>query len=82
MTDGVSWIHRRKGLETEAEQMYNSVNYSDDFGGVEKDKKRANESFEHMKWLLDDLGLQEATKKAEAPSRQMTFLESCLTASA
>ena len=74
MTDGVSWIHRRKGLETGAEQMYNSVNYSDDFGGVEEDKKRATESFEHMKWLLDDLGLQEATKKAEAPSRQMTFL--------
>ena len=74
MTDGVSWIHRRKGLETEAEQMFNSCNYSDDFGGVEGDKKRAIESFEHLKWLLNDLGLQEATKKAEAPKTQMTFL--------
>lgn len=74
MTDCVSWIHRRKGLETDAEEMFYTVNYCDDFGGVEDDEARAIESFDHMKWLLDDLGLQEATKKSEAPSKQMTFL--------
>ena len=74
LTDGVSWIHRRRGLESSSEQMFNVVNYSDDFGGVETDEARATESFTQLKWLLDDVGLQEASKKAESPSKQMTFL--------
>ena len=74
LTDCVSWIHRRRGLETITEQMFNIVNYSDDFGGVETIHARAKESFSQLKWLLDDLGLQEAAKKAEPPSTQMTFL--------
>ena len=74
LTDCVSWVHTRRGLETDAEQLFNIVNYSDDFGGVEADKERATESFAQLKWLLEDLGLQEATKKAEPPSTQMTFL--------
>ena len=74
LTDSVSWIHRRRGLETDQEEMYHVVNYSDDFGGVEEQEARATQSFGQLKWLLDDLGLQEAVKKSEPPSTQMTFL--------
>ena len=44
LTDAVSWIHRRRGLETPDESMFNVVNYSDDLGGVEETKVRAFES--------------------------------------
>ena len=74
LTDCVSWIHGRRGLDTITEQMFNIVNYSDNFGGVETIHARAKESFSQLKLLLDDLGLQEAAKKAEPPSTQMTFL--------
>ena len=60
MTDCVSWIHRRSGIETDTEQMYNSVNYRDDLGCVETEEGQAMESFKHLKWILDDLGLQKA----------------------
>ena len=74
LTDSLAWIHRRSGLDTDEEQMYNVVNYSDDLGGVESDKHRAIESFTQLKRLLDDLGLEESVKKAEAPNTQMTYL--------
>ena len=74
LTDAVSWIHRRRGLETQEERMFNVVNYSDDLGGVESTKSRANESFLLMSSLFQDLGLDESVKKAEAPSTQMVYL--------
>ena len=74
ITDGLSWIHRRRGLETTLERPFNCVNYSDDIGGVEETKSRATESFAQLGWLMEDLGLDESVKKAEPPSTAMTYL--------
>ena len=74
LTDAVSWIHRRQGLETQEERMFNVVNYSDDLGGVEGTKARASESFHLLARLFKDLGLDESIKKAEGPSNQMVYL--------
>ena len=74
ITDALAWIHRRKGLETDLEKLFNVVNYSDDLGGCETDLSRATESFAQLKWLMEDLGLVESAKKAESPSTQMTYL--------
>ena len=74
LTDGLSWIHRRLGLESASEEQYNIVNYSDDMGGCETELLRAEESFTKLKHLMDDLGLEESTKKAEAPTNQLVYL--------
>ena len=74
ITDALAWIHRRRGLETSSEEMFNCVNYSDDVGGCETDKSRATESFAQLQWLLEDVGLAESTKKAESPSHEMVYL--------
>ena len=74
VTDALAWIHRRRGLETDQEVQFNVVNYSDDLGGCESDKARATESFAQLKWLLEDVGLQESVKKAESPSTEMVYL--------
>ena len=74
ITDALAWIHRRLGLETEKEKQFNLVNYSDDLGGVEPDLSRATESFEKLKVLMDDLGVDESCKKAEPPTTQMVYL--------
>ena len=81
ITDALAWIHRRLGLETEKEKLFNLVNYSDNLGGVEPDLQRATESFEKQKVLMDDLGVDESCKKVEPPTTQMVYLGSCLTAS-
>ena len=74
LTDALSWIHRRQGLDTPAEKQFNVVNYSDDLGGCEAELARAIESFNLLKVLMDDLGLDESLKKAEAPSQEMVYL--------
>ena len=74
LTDALSWIHQRQGLETAEEKLFNVANYSDDLGGCESDLGRAMESFTRLKVLMDDLGLEESDKKAEAPARQMVYL--------
>ena len=74
LTDALSWIHRRRGLETDLEKLFNCVNYSDDIGGVEETRARATESFVQLGWLMEDLGLDESVKKAEPPSTSMTYL--------
>ena len=74
VTDAVTWIHRRLGLDTAEEKPYNVVNYVDDLGGVESELPRATASYKTMGWLLDDLGLAESTKKAEEPTTCITFL--------
>ena len=74
ITDALSWIHRRRGLETAQETKFNVVNYSDDLGGCETDLDRAKESFTQLKWLMEDLGLVESSKKAEPPSTQLVYL--------
>ena len=35
ITDALSWIHRRTGLQTVEERMFNCINYCDGLGGVE-----------------------------------------------
>ena len=74
ITDALAWIHRRVGLETDEEKQYNVVNYSDDLGGCESSLARATDSFNNLQLLMEDLGLQESSKKAEAPSTKMVYL--------
>ena len=73
-TDAVAWAHRQSGLETDLEQMFNVVNYSDDLGGVEYSAVQAQRSFLALADLLADLGLAESTDKAVAPSTEMVYL--------
>ena len=74
ITDALSWIHRRLGLDTQEETLFNCVNYCDDLGGVESTKARAEESFTRLGSLLPELGLDESVDKARAPSTVMTYL--------
>ena len=74
VTTAVTWVHRRLGLETDAESLYNSLNYSDDIGGAEESFERALQSFEALGFLLRDLGLDESTSKAHPPSTSMPYL--------
>ena len=74
VTDAVSWILRRLGLEDEDEKPYQVVNYVDDLGGVEANLNRANTAYNKLNWLLEDLGLKESLKKAEPPSTCITYL--------
>merc|ERR1719320_1639385 len=48
--------------------------YVDDFGGVEKTKEEALESFHSMGNLLKELGLEEGVDKAQGPTQEMTYL--------
>ena len=72
ITTAVNWIHRRDGVLTDDEE-YRTLNYSDDFGGVEEGT-RADVSFNKIGKLLAELGLEEADDKASAPSTRMTYL--------
>ena len=74
MTDAVSWIHRQLGLDTPTEKPYNCINYSDDLGGAERDRERAEQSFMGLGNLLAELGLVESVDKARAPSTSMDYL--------
>ena len=74
ITDAVRWVHQRLGLNTDEETMFHSINYSDDFGGVEENMDRANESSEALAKLLGDLGLKESVDKYHPPSTCMPYL--------
>ena len=74
VTDALSWILRRLGLDHCVGKMFNCCNYVDDMGGVEKTKARAEAAFKTLGWLLEDLGLEESTDKAEAPTQRITYL--------
>ena len=74
VTTAVTWIHRRLGYETEDEEPYRSLNYSDDIGGCELTLARATQSFEALGRLLTELGLVESTSKAHPPSTSMPYL--------
>ena len=73
VTDAVSWILRRLGLEVGEGRPYNVCNYSDNLGGVEKTKERALAAYNKLSWLLADLGLDESVKKAEPPTTCITY---------
>ena len=74
VSDAVTWIHQGLGLETAAEKHYNTLNYSDDFGGVESTLERAMESSLALSKLLVDLGLLESHDKYHPPSTSMPYL--------
>ena len=74
VTDALSWILRRLGLESSEGRMYNCCNYVDNLGGVERAKARAAEAFKALGLLLTDLGLEESGDKAEAPTQRITYL--------
>ena len=74
LTTAVSWRHQRMGLETDSEEKFHSINYSDDIGGCERTLDRATESFNALAELFKDLGLAESTSKAHEPSTSMPYL--------
>ena len=74
LTDAVTWIHARLGLEHEGGKMFNSINYSDDIGGAETTLARATESSNALASLLVDLGLEESKSKEHKPSTKMPYL--------
>ena len=74
ITDAVSWIHRRLGLECGDGGNFSCCNYVDDIGGVEPTKARAEQSFKKLKELLEDLGLDESKDKSERPTTKITYL--------
>ena len=74
ITSAISWIHQRLGLDTDEEDAYSSINYSDDIGGGEDSYERALQSFNALAELLVDLGLTESVNKAHAPSTSMPYL--------
>ena len=74
LTTAVTWIHQRLGLETALEQMFNSINYSDDIGGCEVSEGRALASSDALSNLLADLGLRESFDKYHPPSTCMPYL--------
>ena len=74
VTTAVTWTHRRLGLETDDQTLFNSLNYSDDIGGCETTLDRATQSFDALGSLLCDLGLEESTSKAHPPSTSMPYL--------
>ena len=74
VTNAVTWIHQRLGLTTDVEEMFSSINYSDDIGGAEATMERAEESFTSLFHLFQDLGLEESLEKAHPPSTKMPYL--------
>ena len=74
VTDAVAWILRGKGLEDGSSRPYQACNYVDDLGGVEASKARALAAYNTLGMLLTDLGLAESAKKAEPPTRRITYL--------
>ena len=74
ITSAVTWIHRRLGLETDQDEFFNTLNYSDDIGGVEATEQRALAAFKALGNLLSELGLRESVSKAYPPSTCMPYL--------
>ena len=74
VTTAVTWTHRRLGLDTSWEKMFQSLNYSDDIGGCEDSLEMATDSFNALGVLLVDLGLVESKSKAHPPSTSMPYL--------
>ena len=73
VTSAVSFIHARLGHE-KTQQLFNILNYADDFAGAEAELARANLSFETLGQLLSDIGLIETESKACPPSQTMVYL--------
>ena len=64
----------RVTLDPDRPVAFNSVNYSDDFGGCEKTLHKAAASYQALANLFSELGLSESVDKACAPATSMVFL--------
>ena len=53
---------------------YTAIPYVDDQAGVQKDKETATAAFQRAQTLLRELGLQEASHKAQPPTQKMKWL--------
>ena len=73
LTSAVSFIHANLGYERTL-QLFNVLNYADDFAGAEAEKSRAQLSFDLLGQLLLDIGLSESKSKACPPTTSMTYL--------
>ena len=73
LTSAVSFIHANLGFE-KTEQLFNILNYADDFAGAEANLLRARLSFDTLGQLLFDIGLTESKSKACSPATSMTYL--------
>ena len=76
LTSAVSFIHAKLGFEL-TNQLFNILNYADDFAGAEAELSRAQLSFDTLGQLLFDIGLDESKSKATPPSTEMTYLGVC-----
>ena len=74
VTNAVTWIHQRLGLTDASEEMFSSLNYSDDVGGAETSYERAMASFTALSKLFVELGLEESVEKAHPPTTKMPYL--------
>ena len=61
-----SYIHKRQG--------YESYPYIDNFGGGERDLKKANDALDVLQNIMVELGLAEAKGKVCRPSQSMVWL--------
>ena len=75
-SNGVSCHQLCPTANCDREQLkpFNTLNYSDDFAGVEPCLETATVSFNLMSSLLSDLGLTESLNKAEKPCQVLTYL--------
>ena len=73
LTSAVSFIHAKLGHDKTGE-LFNILNYADDFAGAEAKLDRAQLSFDTLGQLLLDIGLLESKSKACPPSTTMTYL--------
>ena len=74
VTTAVTWVHNRLGLQTDEEEMFHSINYSDDIGGAEATEERALAAYNALSELFEELGLRESKSKAHLPSTCMPYL--------
>ena len=73
VTSAVTFIHARLGYE-KTQQLWNILNYSDDFAGAETELDIAKLSFDTLGHLLSEIGLVESKSKACPPSPIMVYL--------
>ena len=73
LTSAVTYIHSHMGLD-KTFQLFNTLNYADDFAGCELELSRAESSFTTLGRLLFDIGLTESKSKASPPATTMTYL--------
>lgn len=65
-TSALTWILAKDG--------YDSLNYIDDFAGAEIDQATATNAFHKLQQIIQDVGVQESTEKAVAPTQCLEWI--------